>query len=321
MTENEKKSNTAEQRDPVVRGIEKVLSFLPKDLSADQQEKVAEIRTLLDQIEGKREIAKASSEDPRAAEPIEKGEVDLLLFGGQSNMQGETEGFPEDNEPVAGALEYRLLTKSLIPLMHPVGEDIPPEALLGAHKGYGSMAPYFCRSYVEATGHSVIAVHVSKGSTTVLQWQKGAHPRYDVMVEKIRGAIDAARAAGYRIGHIYFMWLQGESDALKHTAEDEYLRLLTALKNDLKADVGIEKFCIIRVGYFSKAHEYDEAIMRAQERAAADDADFVMLTRICATLSMDPAYLNPNVAGHYSNFGLRRIGETAGRALGMLISQ
>ena len=319
MTENEKNPNASEQRDPVVRGIETVLSFLPKDLNDDQQKQVAEIRALLDKIEGKPEAPKAVSEDTPVPEEPDRGEVDLLLFGGQSNMQGETEGFPEENDPIAGALEYRLLTNSLIPLMHPVGEDIAPEALLGAHKGYGSMAPYFCRSYVEATGRSVIAVHVSKGSTTVLQWQKGVHPRYDVMVRKIRGAIDAARASGYRIGHVYFMWLQGESDALKHTEEDEYLRLLTALKNDLKADVGIEKFCIIRVGYFSKAHEYDEAIMRAQERAAADDADFVMLTRICAALSMDPAYLNPNVAGHYSNFGLRRIGETAGRALAMLV--
>lgn len=316
MTENEKNPNPMERRDSVVRGIEKALSFLPKDLNADQQKQVAEIRALLDKIEGKPE---APSEDEKAPKQPDKGEIDLLLFGGQSNMQGQTEGFPEENTPVSGAMEYRLLENSLIPLMHPVGEDIAPDALLGAHQGYGSMAPYFCRSYVEATGRSVIAVHVSKGSTTVLQWQKGAHPRYDIMVRKIRGAIDAAKTNGYRIGHIYFLWLQGESDALKRTAEDEYLRLLTALKNDLKADVGIEKFCIIRVGYFSKAHECDEAIMRAQERAAADDADFVMLTRICAALSMDPAYLNPNVAGHYSNFGLRRIGETAGRALAMLV--
>ena len=36
MTENEKNPNPMERRDSVVRGIEKVLSFLPKDLNADQ---------------------------------------------------------------------------------------------------------------------------------------------------------------------------------------------------------------------------------------------------------------------------------------------
>jgi len=308
MSDQNNHPNSVKKGDPIVTGIEKVLSFLPENLSEEEEKKVAEIRAILRQIENPN-TASSLSQQPSVR--------DILLFGGQSNMQGETEGFPAQNDPVPHALEYRFLSDSLIPLCHPVGEDIAPEALLGAHKGFGSMVPAFCRAYTEATGRDVIAVHVAKGSTTVSGWQKGAHARYDVMVEKIRGAIRATKAKG-EIGHIYFMWLQGESDALYHTSEEDYLRLLTALKNDLKADVGIEKFCIIRVGYFSKNHDCDEAIMRAQERAAADDSDFVMLTRICAQLSLDARYLNPNVAGHYSNFGQDRIGELAGKALAML---
>ena len=49
--------------------------------------------------------------------------MDILIFGGQSNMQGQTEGLPENNAPVQGALEYRVKTDELIPLQHPVGED------------------------------------------------------------------------------------------------------------------------------------------------------------------------------------------------------
>ena len=48
---------------------------------------------------------------------------DLILFMGQSNMQGETEGCSETEE-VPGALEYKYLTDTLTPLKNPVGENI-----------------------------------------------------------------------------------------------------------------------------------------------------------------------------------------------------
>lgn len=243
--------------------------------------------------------------------------MDILIFGGQSNMQGETEALPFPNEPIAGAVEYRVLSDSLVPLLHPVGEDVGEDDLLMAHKGHGSLVPAFCRTYAEQTGREVVAVHAAKGSTVIAQWQKGTH-RYETARQKIAGAIARVRAEGKTVDRIVYLWLQGESDALKQTSEEDYLARLVEYKNDLKRDVGIDVFGIIRVGYFSKNPAWDEAIMRAQERAAADDADFVMLTRICATLSRDPAYLNPNVAGHYSNRGMERIGETAGAMLARL---
>ena len=58
--------------------------------------------------------------------------LDILIFGGQSNMQGQTEALPIPNEPVDGASEYRYLTDSLIPLQHPVGELIGDSLLLVA---------------------------------------------------------------------------------------------------------------------------------------------------------------------------------------------
>ena len=71
---------------------------------------------------------------------------DLLIFSGQSNMQGQTECDPKD-EPVANAAEYRVLTDELVPLKNPVGEDIGEkgrEDLLASHLGHGSLIPYFC---------------------------------------------------------------------------------------------------------------------------------------------------------------------------------
>ena len=49
--------------------------------------------------------------------------MDILIFSGQSNMQGQSEALT-DTEPVIGAYEYKWLSDQLVPLCHPVGEDI-----------------------------------------------------------------------------------------------------------------------------------------------------------------------------------------------------
>ena len=122
-------------------------------------------------------------------------------------------------------------------------------------------------------------------------------------------------ALGDQVDRVFYVWLQGESDAILGVSEEEYLKKLIEYKNALKKDCRIEKFGIIRVGYFA-GDAADEVIMNAQERAVKEDSDFLMLTRITAQLSKDPKFLNPEAAGHYNNEGLALIGKEAGAALG-----
>ena len=257
---------------------------------------------------------------------MSKEKYDLLIFGGQSNMEGQTECLPEPNDPVDGALEYFYLKDELLPLRHPVGEDIG-EYLGGACFGNGSLVPYFCRAYVEASGRKVVAVHAAKGATTISEWQPGTGI-YREALKKIRGAID--KASPDNIDKIYYMWLQGESDALIRTSCENYLKLLTVYKNALKKDLGIDRFCIIKVGYFcgvvsgvtdrskEAAMACDEAIMRAQDIAAGTDSDFVMLTDICPKIVLLSEYVNPYEEGHFNNKAMKLIGETGGKALAEL---
>ena len=251
--------------------------------------------------------------------------MDIIIFGGQSNMQGQTEGLPTENAPVQGALEYRYLTDECIPLQHPVGEDVKFEKWLAASvEGGGSLVPDFCRAYTQATGREVLAVHTAKGSTTLAEWLHGTQHHYWAQ-KKWLGAIEKAKSLG-EIGHIYYVWLQGESDALIQTTETEYLQKLIAYKNELKAEIGIEKFGIIKVGYFARVASWiagseeektawDEAIMSAQERAVKEDKDFVMLTRLCTELSQKTENINPKAVGHYNNAAMTLIGTEAGKAL------
>ena len=253
--------------------------------------------------------------------------IDILIFGGQSNMQGQTESTPEYNPIIPNSLEYRFLSDSLIPLRHPVGENIG-ELIKAAHLGNGSLIPDFCRTYSEKTNRNVIAVHASRGATTVSQWQKGTD-RYSASADKISGAIKKAKSLG-NIGKIHYIWLQGESDGIERTPKETYARLLTALKNDLKADFGIDKFGIIKVGYFVSLCEgaspelqklrtdADEAIMSAQEELVSSDPDFVMLTRLCPYICKLPEYINPEAMGHYNNRAMELIGTDAANALAKL---
>ena len=89
---------------------------------------------------------------------------------------------------------------------------------------------------------------------------------------------------------------------------------LIEYKNQLKAEFDIEKFGIIKMGYFladgawsmnpndseQDKIAYNENIMRAKERAVEEDEDFIMLTRVCVKLSQNQEYINPNTEGHYN---------------------
>lgn len=238
---------------------------------------------------------------------------DLLIFCGQSNMQGQTDCFPDDNFEIKNALEYRLITNSLISLKHPVGEDIE-DKLLASHLGYGSMIPSFCESYIKETQVSVVAVHAAKGSTTVSDWFLG-NCKFEKVVEKVLAARKKI-VEKYEIRHIYMIWLQGESDAICGNSKKYYKESLLKLKNDYKNALGIEKFMIIRVGRFVN-DERDFAIIKAQEEICIEEKDFVMLTRITGYLLKDKKYLHKTVAGHYNNLGQNAIGKTAGTNAGL----
>ena len=242
--------------------------------------------------------------------------MDILIFSGQSNMQGQTE-CADDSPCVKNALEYRFLPDELIPLRNPVGEDIG-ELLLRSHLGNGSLVPSFVRTYLAMAGGTVVAVHAAKGATVAEEWLKGSErgaQRYAKTVEKVQAALKKCKD----IKKKYFVWLQGESDALAGTSATDYKARLIRLKDDLKRDLGIDKFMMIEVGYFATwqgKRACDEEIQRAQESLCREDNDFLLLTDVTKKLSLDENYLNPQAEGHYTNAGMELIGTAAGSAAG-----
>lgn len=248
-------------------------------------------------------------------------------------MQGQTERLSE-NEVVENAYEYKFLSDSLIPLKNPVGENIGYDfketcvftkrsdfktwvettALGSACYNYTNIVPEFCRKYIAITGEKVLAVHAAKGSTTVKEWLP-EDKRHKVFMKKLTSAKEKLIKTGEPIGKIYFVWLQGESDALFSVSKAEYKERLKELNRLLKENVGIDKFGVIRVGRFANDSRDDE-IINAQSEICKENEDFLMLTEIATELNTNKEYMNPEAAGHFNAKGLEKLGFEAAKTLG-----
>ena len=242
-------------------------------------------------------------------------------------MQGQSERLSE-NEAVHNAFEYKWLTDEISPLRNPVGENITyamekgeqvtPEtdllswinnhALGAACYGHTNLVPSFCRTYTELTGRAVVAVHAAKGSTKISDWLVGT-PIYRALIQKARGAIQKVNPS-----RIFFVWLQGESDALAGTSKETYKTAWKTLCKALKNDVGIEHFGIIRVGRFTN-DERDLEIIAAQDEVCSENEAFSMLTTIATELNTQSDCMHPRIRGHYSATGLEQLGQSAAEGL------
>ena len=120
--------------------------------------------------------------------------VDVVIFCGQSNMQGQSETLTSV-EIVERAYEYKFLQDSAKPLKNPVGENIQydmscgysfteetdlqiwlSEHVAGAScYGNTNLVPAFCKEYINMCDEEieVLAAHVAKGSTQISEWLPG----------------------------------------------------------------------------------------------------------------------------------------------------
>ena len=263
--------------------------------------------------------------------------TDIIIFGGQSNMQGQSECLSE-NCPVAGAYEYKWLSDTLVPLQNPVGEDVrydgsagrrfmhgsDPGAWLSEHVlgsacyGHTNLIPSFCRAYLAAAKTEAVAVPVAKGSTVIADWLPGT-PGYEAIVKKSLAAVRKVEEQG-KIGRIYFVWLQGESDAIFSCSKSDYKQRLTLLAESLARDVHIDAFGVIRVGRFV-GDQRDDEIIRAQLETCAEHPLFVLLSTLADQLEKTPSCMNPHVGGHFGAKGLEMLGADAGSTLGVYRSK
>ena len=111
--------------------------------------------------------------------------MDIIIFSGQSNMQGSTG--QKGSSRAENCWEYKYLTDDFVMVQDPVGEDIGEDIFRAPVDGGGSLVPAFCKAYAKKKG-SVAAMHCAKGATAIHEWQPGTS-RYNALIEKCKKGI------------------------------------------------------------------------------------------------------------------------------------
>lgn len=244
--------------------------------------------------------------------------VDVLLFAGQSNMSGVGDASKAPKVPEGVGYEFRAITDPtrLYPLKEPFGEMEHNPGMCDDRnllERTGSLVSAFVNSYYEETGTPVVAVSASRGSSKLNTWRKpdglflDAGKRLDDCLQYLN------KEPNYKIGHIYMVWLQGESDTSEKDTAGDYVIGIQDLYDNFKI-MGVEKCFIIRIG---KDLERDaqgiEDVIEAQTRLCQTSKDFVLVSTSAATLN-ELGMMQDRV--HYTQEGYNLVGEEAGRNAG-----
>ena len=155
-----------------------------------------------------------------------------------------------------------------------------------------NMIPQFCKTYYEQTGRKVIAVFTANGGEAIQNFLPSTDEDYgdtnnqyiyEAMKEKYQAAIDCAINNNYIIGNKFYVCFQGETNASKITAKDEYIRIFEKVHERLKEDLGITKGVIIETARAIGGHEAEYKrmleIYYAQEELAQRNDDIIIGSR------------------------------------------
>ena len=240
-------------------------------------------------------------DEEESGETTDDMDVDLILFMGQSNMSGAGgDASLAPYVPEEAGMEFRAISDPtrLYPITEPFGvNENNPTGLYeypGAKKG--SLVSAFVNRYHKLTGRKVIAVSISMGATNMIKWTSAGS------LEDIKGRFDSAvsylKNNGYTIGHMYAVWLHGESDALDKTSPEVYKTALDDVMRPLFIG-GVRKVFVITPGRTIDYRDIFLDIINVQKEICADSDYYAMattvLTRVSTEYMLDMYHYNQHV--------------------------
>ncbi len=185
--------------------------------------------------------------------------VDLVLFIGQSNMAGR--GSADEATAVAEghAYEFRAISDptKLYHLEEPFGvNENNAESGVTESKKTGSMVSAFCESYYAATGTPIVAVSCAKGGEAISFFDTTSAVYADACarVNSAKVFLQQEYESGktqFKLGNVYVVWMQGESDGDEGTSAENYTQVLDRIVNGFKNDIGAVQTFIIPIGTYN----------------------------------------------------------------------
>lgn len=255
----------------------------------------------------------ALDEDETEQETQDENLVDLIFFMGQSNMSGcggDASLAPAVAEEAG--MEYRSVSDPtrLYPLTEPFGIN---ENRIGGLIEYpngkkGSLVSAFINEYYALTGRRVVAVSASKGETSIDDFTQD-----NIMADiASRYAFSKSYLSnnGYTLGHIYVVWLQGESDALEKVDPEVYRTKLDDFMRPLFID-GLEKVFIITPGRTYDYKNLYSSIIDMQKKICIESDYYALATTVLTGVSTE--YMTDMY--HYNQHVLNLVGQEAAKSV------
>ncbi len=253
--------------------------------------------------------------------------VDLVLFGGQSNMSGRGSAAEAAVCSADAGFEYKAVSEpgKLLQISEPFGLGEDREGGLtdidknGKTKRTGSMVSAAAEAYYRQTGRQIVAVSASMGGTSTEEWKNG-------YVNDAAERLDAAKRfladSGINIGRIFVVWSQGESDGDAKMSAETYTANTEEIFGVLK-EHGAEKCFMIQTGHYNyidypgttnglSGEQWDEryrVIRDAQAELCESSGDFVLAG------SFEPYINNMKDRYHYDQETYDAVGKAAGEAI------
>ncbi len=257
-------------------------------------------------------VAKKDEEIDSEPNKTSGKEVDVILFMGESNMSGfggDASLAPKVSEDAG--VEFRAVSDptKFYPITEPFGEkENNPDGLndyLRTKKG--SLVSAFVNEYHDLTGRKVVAVSASMGSTDMDMWTSegvmtDVKQRFDVTLSFVKDK-------GYD-GHVYAVWLQGESDGLKGAAESTYREELDKFTKPL-FKAGLEKMFIIVPGRTIDYTDVYQNVIDIQIDICKKDDHYALATTVLPLVSTE--YMTDQY--QYNQHTLNYVGTEAAKSV------
>ena len=252
-------------------------------------------------------------ETKKPDEEQESDELDLIMFMGQYNMSGEggDASLAPKVKETAG-MEFRAISDPtrLYPIEEPFGASENDPSGLNEFPGVkkGSLVSSFVNEYHKLTGRKVIAVSASMSNADMEIWTSEG-----VMADvkhRLDAAISFLKDNGCNIGHIYVLWLHGESDGLKGSTADSYRKSLDRVMSPLLKE-GLEEVFIITPGRTIDYTDVYDSVIKAQTDLCKESKYYTVATTVLSGVS--PEYMVDQY--HYNQHVLNYVGTEAAKSV------
>ncbi len=244
--------------------------------------------------------------------------VDIIVFAGQSNMAGAGGDSKVAPVPKKGiAYEYNLVNeddRKLLPLQEPFGDGTNKANIVNGKftSGNGTLCASFANAYYKQTGIPLVGVPAAWGGTTTRHWLKDG--MLTTTNKRLTSCKKFLKKKKIKVRHIYVLWYQGESDAQYQISAETNIKNMKKIFKKFKKN-GVEKMFIIKIAQQVNVMGQNDYIQGAQEKLCKNDKNFIMATRVPASLHKDIGTWYSDVV-HINQKGLNKIGKDAGKTVG-----